>query len=48
MLFKSKGELLKSLFGDDKACKGKNCSAINGKNHSDECIAEHDAVCGDQ
>lgn len=44
-IFKSKGDLLKSLFGDDKTCKGKNCSAINGKGHSEECIAEHDAAC---
>lgn len=41
MLFKSKGELLKSLLGDDKTCKGKNCNAVNGVNHSDECIQEH-------
>lgn len=44
-LFKSKGDLLKSLFGDNKTCAGVNCSAINGEGHSDECIAEHDAIC---
>ena len=45
MLFKSKGDLLKSLFSSDKICTGKNCSAINGEGHSIECMAEHDAVC---
>lgn len=24
-------------------CKGKNCTAINGINHSPECIAHHEA-----
>lgn len=42
MLFKSKDALLKSLFGNDRVCKGKNCNAINGVGHSNECIQEHD------
>ena len=42
MLFKTKGDLLKSLFGNDTACKRKNCSAINGRGHSDDCILEHE------
>jgi len=43
MLFKSKDELLKSLFADEKVgCKGKNCSSVNGRNHSNECIEEHE------
>jgi len=24
-----------------KVCKGKNCDSINGKNHSKECVKEH-------
>ena len=42
MIFKTKGELLKSLFGSDTACKGKNCSAIDGVGHSDDCLEEHE------
>lgn len=42
MLFKTKGELLKSLFGNGRTCEGKNCNAINGVDHSDECIQEHE------
>jgi len=45
-LFKSKNGLLESLFSggskDQTVCKGKNCSAINGINHSPECIEEQD------
>lgn len=44
-LFKTKGELLASLFGGDRICKGKNCSAINGVGHSEECLQEHEAAC---
>lgn len=44
-LFKSKNKLLEFLFGDDsKVCKGKNCTAINGINHSPECIEEYNEV----
>ena len=44
-LFESKNKLLESLFGDDaKVCKGESCTAINGINHSPECIEEHDAL----
>jgi len=25
-------------------CKGENCHAVNGYNHSHECIAEHDGM----
>jgi len=39
-LFRSKAELLESLFGD-KACKGKNCHAIDGVGHSEDCEQEH-------
>lgn len=49
-LFKSQNELLESLFGgastNEIVCKGKNCSAINGVNHSSECLAEHDKAAG--
>jgi len=41
-LFKSKSALLSSLFDKDTTCKGKNCSAVNGAGHSDECIEEHE------
>jgi len=41
VLFKTKGGLLKSLFGSDGICKGKNCNALNGIGHSDECVQEH-------
>lgn len=27
-------------------CNGKNCHSIGGKNHSDECIAEHESATG--
>ena len=43
-LFKSKKELLASLFFDESVCKGANCSAVNGVGHSTECVLEHDAV----
>lgn len=43
ILFESKSDLLKSLFGDTE-CKGKNCHAINGVGHSSDCEQEHDAV----
>jgi len=44
-LFKSKNELLKSLFGDDATtCKGRNCSAVCGIGHSKECIKDHDDI----
>lgn len=43
-LFKSKRELLESLFSFDTVCKGKNCNAINGIGHSTECVEEHDSV----
>ena len=47
-LFRSKSELLKSLFGEVASCKGTNCSAINGIGHSKECIKEHDqAISGE-
>ena len=42
MIFKTKGDLLKSLFGSDTVCKGKNCSAVNGVDHSDDCIQDHE------
>ena len=42
ILFKSKAELLKSLFGSYTECRGKNCNAINGEGHSSECIKEHE------
>jgi hypothetical protein len=45
-LFKSKADLLRSLFGSDVICKGKKCSAIRGVGHSIECIAEYEAACG--
>jgi len=45
MLFKSKNKLLESLFGGT-VCKGANCNAINGVNHSIECLAEHDKATG--
>ena len=41
MLFKSKKELLNSLFSGNTICKGKNCNAVNGVNHSPEYIQEH-------
>lgn len=42
-LFKSKGDLLNSLFhGISLTCKGEKCSAEDGINHSVECIIEHD------
>ncbi len=41
-LFKSKNELLKSLFDDAPTCKGDNCSAVSGIGHSKECMKEHD------
>ena len=44
-LFKTKGELLESLFGSDRICKGKNCNAINGAGHSEECIQEREQCC---
>ncbi len=53
LIFKSKDELLKSLFGgassaQDKArCKGKNCTAIKGVGHSEECKKEYDQACGE-
>jgi len=41
-LFNSKESLLESLFGIvEVICKGENCTAINGINHSAECLAEH-------
>lgn len=42
ILFKSKDALLNSLFSSDTTCKGKNCDAVNGLNHSNECIKEHE------
>ena len=45
MLFRTKADLLSSLFGDNSTkCKGTNCSAVNGINHSAECIEEHNAA----
>lgn len=41
LLFKSKNDLMKSLFPNDTYCKGKNCNAINGIGHSAECVQEH-------
>jgi len=40
-LFKSKEDLLRSLFGEGKQCAGNNCNSINGKDHSKECLFEH-------
>lgn len=40
-LFKSKEDLLNSLFGKEAQCKGENCTAIKGKDHSKECLFEH-------
>lgn len=45
-LFKSKKELLNSLFSDNATCKGLNCNAVNGVNHSQDCIQEHDRCYG--
>lgn len=42
MLFKTKGELLKAVFGNGVVCNGKNCNALNGTGHSKECVQEHD------
>lgn len=44
MLFKSKKELLNSLFSDNTTCNGKNCNAVNGINHSSDCIQEHNQL----
>lgn len=30
--------------GTHHACKGTNCGCTDGRSHSDECRAEHDAV----
>ena len=38
MLFNTKDDLLQSLFSNYITCKGKNCKAIGGKGHSEECI----------
>ena len=46
-VFKSKNDLLKSLFERTAdMCKGENCSAVNGVNHSSECLAEHHKTIG--
>ena len=42
ILFKTKADLLKSLFNTGIVCKGKNCSAIDGVDHSNECVEEHE------
>jgi hypothetical protein len=46
-LFKTKRDLLASLFESKTICKGAKCSAIDGVGHSDGCIKEHDQVCLD-
>ena len=40
-LFTSKNELMASLFSLP-VCKGENCSAINGVDHSSECARQHE------
>ena len=42
MLFASKKELLNYLFPSEITCNGKNCNALNGVCHSQECIEEHE------
>ncbi len=42
ILFKSKNDLMRSLFGTDSKCKGEVCTAVNGVGHSTECIKEHE------
>lgn len=29
---------------ESRTCKGRNCSAVDGICHSDECIKDHDAI----
>jgi hypothetical protein len=41
-VFKSKKDLLNSLFRNDTICKGANCSTVNGIGHSEDCIQEHE------
>lgn len=45
MLFESKNKLMLSLFDKQGACKGRNCTAVNGEGHSKECIDDHDEIC---
>lgn len=46
ILFKSKDDLLKSLFGGTR-CNGDNCSAVDGVGHSSACIDEHEKCASD-
>ncbi|MFK5950688.1 MAG: hypothetical protein QM500_18200 [Methylococcales bacterium] len=41
MIFKTKDDLMKSLFSAGSVCKGRECSAVDGVGHSSECIQDH-------